>query len=1216
MKLWLSVLIVCLLLSCVQSPDPSLSPDSFDTHHGTTTGVDEVNSLEWNDLNIRWKSNQGISLERDSLFPRYIYHNDGYTKGRLHFRPIALGEPPKPNKIANEELDMTKNEFLEINVQQIKKSYWNQASVVNWELQGSNKESTQRSYCGFVVTLNKNYMVYQAETNSSQSIGSHCETTLENLTPIRPIKSVFIKQKTAFSENTISFTDVGLRVNNLPPMWTQKFATNDYIIQPKIHLSNIDSSADFILLSHSLKEVNSRDVFKVYLQSVGIDPLSHNLVVNGKNLEYNANQTVAKGTFYSKKGLHYLALVRSDSSKWNELSQELNQSLQSISHLSIKHKEPTLNAEVLNQIGMNKLAQNQGLVALGYFEKANLLDTLTPIYLINCGFIFQSKHMYLPGTKYFESQLKLVMQHGKLLSILGEMHERLYNYSKALKYYELALDFSPYDEELVINQSDALWGIGYKNESFDVIRTLYQKRPSERLAIYMAKTYMGLDRYAEAIDLLYQRKKENGLSVEIGKPLVQALLFQERYEEALSINASILPQENQNAILWLNQGKSQYYLKQFKNALLSFKKAKKLNKQNDEVASFLSATQAFLGMGENKSIRQKVLPVTALSSLQKHLNLELYEKGVDTETPAVIHLQKESVWFKNKHPWRITEEWIVQISNKSGLALFDEFSQPFIPGYDRLYVNALKIYTKDLKLKNTGRQSDYYVTSELKESLSAETQLVHIPLKKIALGDIIHLQFSRQSLAKSSYFPFIHHKASGSLPIGLDIFQVNANIQNLQFEEYGNIEKVPTKKGLRWIEKNPVRIHKENFMPHYRDVGSGVLIGHKRSWSSVGEEYEKLIKHQFKNPISVREKTFELIGNKIDPEDKIDTLINWVRQNIRYQEAGFGGHSLIPQLSNTTLMQRNGDCKDQSLLLYELLNTINIPSKLTLINLQHPVSSALPSIQQFNHMILFIPKGIGYEERYVDLTEDVGTDRVIPFNLEGRNALIIDAQHSKLTTTPIIETTKEHKVELHHTIGLSNFEYTDFKDSLVLDGKFSAGLRDQLLNLSPQAQQEVFTKWFSYEDPSVELSLLEIENLNEFKKPLILKIIYRSKQIFENRDAITRGQVPGFFEKAFMRLPKMSQRHHPIRLNDENHFLTSINILYPKEWSTKIIEPSLKSSNYTSADITQESNPGKWSRNIKWSTFALYADPNEYSAIHQEWLDIIKATTPVLLWNK
>jgi hypothetical protein len=96
----------------------------------------------------------------------------------------------------------------------------------------------------------------------------------------------------------------------------------------------------------------------------------------------------------------------------------------------------------------------------------------------------------------------------------------------------------------------------------------------------------------------------------------------------------------------------------------------------------------------------------------------------------------------------------------------------------------------------------------------------------------------------------------------------------------------------------------------------------------------------------------------------------------------------------------------------------------------------------------------------------------------------------------------------------------------------------------------------------------------------------------------------------------MSQRHHPIRLNDENHFLTRINIHYPKEWSTKIIEPSFKSSNYTSADITQESNPGKWSRNIKWSTFALYADPNEYSAIHQEWLDIIKATTPVLLWNK
>ena len=126
MKSWPPLFLVCLfLLSCAQSPAPSLSPDSFATHNELINDGDEVSSSKWNDLNIRWKSNQGIPLERDSLFPRYLYLADGYIKGTLHFRPIALGELPKPNKIANEELDINKNEFAEINTQQIKKSSWN-----------------------------------------------------------------------------------------------------------------------------------------------------------------------------------------------------------------------------------------------------------------------------------------------------------------------------------------------------------------------------------------------------------------------------------------------------------------------------------------------------------------------------------------------------------------------------------------------------------------------------------------------------------------------------------------------------------------------------------------------------------------------------------------------------------------------------------------------------------------------------------------------------------------------------------------------------------------------------------------------------------------------------------------------------------------------------------------------------------------------------------
>jgi hypothetical protein len=53
-------------------------------------------------------------------------------------------------------------------------------------------------------------------------------------------------------------------------------------------------------------------------------------------------------------------------------------------------------------------------------------------------------------------------------------------------------------------------------------------------------------------------------------------------------------------------------------------------------------------------------------------------------------------------------------------------------------------------------------------------------------------------------------------------------------------------------------IRKELYMPVYRDFGAGILLTGKQEWQNVGEDYENMIRHQFKVPFLFVKKHLKL----------------------------------------------------------------------------------------------------------------------------------------------------------------------------------------------------------------------------------------------------------------------------------------------------------------------------------------------------------------------
>jgi hypothetical protein len=60
-----------------------------------------------------------------------------------------------------------------------------------------------------------------------------------------------------------------------------------------------------------------------------------------------------------------------------------------------------------------------------------------------------------------------------------------------------------------------------------------------------------------------------------------------------------------------------------------------------------------------------------------------------------------------------------------------------------------------------------------------------------------------------------------------------------------------------------------------------------------------------------------------------------------------------------------------------MLQVIGIPSQLVAIHLTDMGFEKLPTIQQFNHMIVHIPAGEKYPEMWVDPTDKFGNNRPI-----------------------------------------------------------------------------------------------------------------------------------------------------------------------------------------------------------------------------------------------
>jgi transglutaminase-like putative cysteine protease len=143
---------------------------------------------------------------------------------------------------------------------------------------------------------------------------------------------------------------------------------------------------------------------------------------------------------------------------------------------------------------------------------------------------------------------------------------------------------------------------------------------------------------------------------------------------------------------------------------------------------------------------------------------------------------------------------------------------------------------------------------------------------------------------------------------------------------------------------------------------SYLMVSSTNSWKEVNDWSLGLFDS---NKIELVNQVFEeIFYDDYSLDDKINAIIDFVQDDIRYMGIETGMGSIMPFSPDQVITQRFGDCKDKSLLMTVLLKEIGIEKCYPVLVstwLEQNVNDMLPNGQLFDHVIVYFEhKGSGY----------------------------------------------------------------------------------------------------------------------------------------------------------------------------------------------------------------------------------------------------------------
>jgi len=312
--------------------------------------------------------------------------------------------------------------------------------------------------------------------------------------------------------------------------------------------------------------------------------------------------------------------------------------------------------------------------------------------------------------------------------------------------------------------------------------------------------------------------------------------------------------------------------------------------------------------------------------------------------------------------------------------------------------------------------------------------------------------------------------------------------------------------GFVWLMENPPvyewapkSVPPESWLPM-------VYVSPSRtSWDKLGAAYLERIDKQLKIDRSARELATSLVEGLSNDREKTLALANYVQQNITYKAIEFGRRSTTPNAPGLVLTNRYGDCKDHAVLLHGLLEAAGIESRLVLVKVGGDILPQMPTLDQFNHMIVGIPEGD--EIRFIDTTDQGYDLRRIPTYPEDSSGLSVERRVVMLP---------EKKILVEETVTMTGMTASFERDTLL---RYAEPEREDWC-------QRLLDAWID----AASLKSFELDGLFDTGKPLKIQLEWEATGHYSHIDDKLLLRLPVIWEHISLDTQPCLERQPPFKI--------------------------------------------------------------------------------------
>jgi hypothetical protein len=279
-------------------------------------------------------------------------------------------------------------------------------------------------------------------------------------------------------------------------------------------------------------------------------------------------------------------------------------------------------------------------------------------------------------------------------------------------------------------------------------------------------------------------------------------------------------------------------------------------------------------------------------------------------------------------------------------------------------------------------------------------------------------------------------------------------------------------------------------------------------------------------------------------DEKIAVLARHVQTNYHYKGLEFGRRGRIPELPEEMARNKFGDCKDHAVMLQQMLEASGIPARLVLVNTAAKVRKEMPSLEQFDHMIVYVP-GRG-TNAFIDCTQKGALlGKGPPDGLTRREVFILDAESPRFERIPDGAAVVSSLASTRQARLLDGGDVS-VEEQLSVSGMLGASLREQLMEMADTLRRRFLQAHLK--NGQAELESWSIEDLDDPAVPLRIKLVYKVRNQFHKVEGRWLGVVPTLLERCYLTYEQVDHRLAPFQLKYPFEFTSKVTLKGPGGW--------------------------------------------------------------------